>query len=140
MDNNDILMDDSSDEEEDDDEKNLSYIFEDAYATTYITDDGKKRWRCEWCKKDFAGWNATKALLHLIQKKKVDIAPCQVKISQESTKRYMKLFTKKKDKEDSTKRRRDSMERSIESKHVRAAVSLESSKKKCQAALLLVVQ
>ena len=69
MDNNDILMDDSSDEEEDDDEKNLSYIFEDAYATTYITDDGKKRWRCEWCKKDFAGWNATKALLHLIQKK-----------------------------------------------------------------------
>ncbi len=86
----DDLMEDSSLESENEDRSNkLSSIFNDPYVTTYHTADGKRRWRCEWCKKDFALWNATKALYHLIQKKKVDIAPCHAKIDQESMKQYM---------------------------------------------------
>ena len=65
----DRLLEDSSSESEQEDDNNLSSIFNDPYATQFIADDGKKRWRCEWCKKDFALWNATKALHHLIKKK-----------------------------------------------------------------------
>ncbi len=128
----DDLMDDSSSEseKEDDDEKNLSSIFKDPHATQFVTDDGKKRWRCEWCKKDFALWNATKALYHLVKKRKVDIAPCQAKIGQESMSRYLELYKRKKNKIDQVARRRDLVERSIESKNERAAVSLESTKQK----------
>jgi hypothetical protein len=53
----DLLMDDSSTEsakEDDDSNKKLSSIFDDKYATTYITEDGKKRWKCEWCGRDFS--------------------------------------------------------------------------------------
>ena len=75
----DTLMDDSDTESDREVEKKISSIFEDAYASTYISDDGKKRWRCEWCKKDFAGWNATKALQHLVQKKRLTLLPVVAK-------------------------------------------------------------
>ena len=126
-------MDDASSsdsEEEVDSEKKLSSIFNDAHATTFLTDDGKKRWRCEWCKKDFAAWNATKALYHLTKKKKVDIAPCQARIDQASMARYVGLLQKKKEKSDRITRKRDLVENSINSKNDRAAVSLESSKRR----------
>ena len=44
----DTLMDDSDTESDREVEKKISSIFEDAYASTYISDDGKKRWRCEY--------------------------------------------------------------------------------------------
>ena len=103
MEKQDDLMDSSSSEsekEDTNDDNNLSSIFNDPYATTYMTDDGKKRWKCEWCKKDFSLWNATKALLHLTKKRKGDIAPCKGKIDQESMNRYLDLYKKKKDKSD----------------------------------------
>ena len=107
MENEDELMEESSSEsEKEDDVNNLSPILNDPYATPYTTDDGEKRWRCEWCKKDFALWNATKALCHLIQKKKVDLAPCRGKIDIESMNRYMELYNKKKRKIDSLARKK----------------------------------
>ena len=132
MEKDDLLDDTSSSdsEEEVDSEKKLSSIFNDAHATTFLTDDGKKRWRCEWCKKDFAAWNATKALYHLTKKKKVDIAPCQARIDQASMARYVGLLQKKKEKSDRITRKRDLVENSINSKNDRAAVSLESSKRR----------
>ena len=70
--NKDVLLDDSDTESESEQGKKLlSSIFEDPYASTYLCNEGKKRWKCEWCKKDFSGWNATKALLHLVQKKRL---------------------------------------------------------------------
>jgi hypothetical protein len=124
------LMDDSSSESEKEDDNNLSSIFNDPYATTYITNDGKKRWRCEWCKKDFALWNATKAMYHLIQKRKVDIAPCQAQIDDVSKKRYRELYYKKKKRSDSVARKRDLIDTSIDATNIRGAVSLESAKQK----------
>ena len=44
--------------------------------------------------------------------------------------RYVDLYTRKKEKEDSTLRRKEVVQRSIESKHARAAISLESSRKR----------
>jgi hypothetical protein len=124
------LMEDSSSESEKEDDNNLSSIFNDPYATTYITNDGKKRWRCEWCKKDFALWNATKAMYHLIQKKKVDIAPCQAQIDDVSKKRYRELYYKKKKRWDSVARKRELIDTSIDATNIRGAVSLESAKQK----------
>ena len=63
-------------------------------------------------------------------KKKVDIAPCSGKIFPECMARYVDLYTRKKEKEDSTLRRKEVVQRSIESKHARAAISLESSRKR----------
>ena len=127
-------MDDtsSSESENEDGSNKLSSIFNDPYATNYHTADGKRRWRCEWCKKDFAAWNATKALYHLIQKRKVDIAPCHAKIDQESMKRYMDLYNKRKDKIESASRKRDMVTRNMEATNIRGAVSLESSRNKRQ--------
>ena len=133
MEKGDDLMDDSSSESEKDDSNNLSSIFNDPYATPYTTDDGKKRWRCEWCKKDFALWNATKALSHLVQKRKEDIAPCRGKIDQESKNRYLELYNKKKRKTASMARKRDLVVRGIEGNNTRAAISLESSKRSTRA-------
>jgi hypothetical protein len=73
-------------------------------------------------------WNATKALCHLIQKKKVDIAPCRAKIDRESMSRYLEFYNKKKQKIDCLARKRDLVARGIEKNNVRAYVSLESSK------------
>ena len=130
MEKDDLMEDSSSESDKEEDENNLSSIFNDPYATTYITSDGKKRWRCEWCKKDFALWNATKAMYHLIQRRKVDIAPCQARIDPESKRRYMELYAKKKKKSDTVTRKRELIEKSIDATNIRGAVSLESVKKK----------
>jgi hypothetical protein len=118
MDRDDGLMNSSSDSEKEDDSNNLFSIFKDPYATTYVTEDGKKRWRCEWCKKDFSLWNATKALYHLVQKKQVDIAPCRGRIDQESKQRYLELYTRKKQKGDNIQQKRELIQRSVDTNNV----------------------
>ena len=69
-------------------------------------------------------------MYHLIQRRKVDIAPCQARIDPESKRRYMELYAKKKKKSDTVTRKRELIEKSIDATNIRGAVSLESVKKK----------
>jgi hypothetical protein len=82
-------INDNSLYEEDKEDEKLSSIINYPYATTYITEDGKRRRRCKWCKKDLALWNITMALYHLVKKAKVDIAPYQASIREDSMKQYI---------------------------------------------------
>ena len=55
----------------------LLTIWEDDMIEKFASkDNGKPMWRCKWCNKTFAGWNATKALQHVNKTRKVDIKPC----------------------------------------------------------------
>ena len=51
MEKDDLMEDSSSESDKEEDENNLSSIFNDPYATTYITSDGKKRWDVNGVKK-----------------------------------------------------------------------------------------
>jgi hypothetical protein len=62
------------DEDEDEDEKSmvvldqLNSIWDDRKVTRYSDTAGKKRWKCGWCKCNFGGWNAMKAIAHVRKK------------------------------------------------------------------------
>jgi hypothetical protein len=44
---------------------NLNKIWDDSHLICYMDDKNKKRWKCLWCNENYAGWHATKALIHL---------------------------------------------------------------------------
>lgn len=124
----DDLMDDSSVEEKSKETKKS--IFDDDYATTYISEDGKRRWRCEWCKKDFALWNATKALQHLTKQRHTDIAPCKARIMEEYQIKYKEMYDRKNKEANSKLISSNVAKRSIDNFNEKAASALEQ-KKRC---------
>ncbi len=116
-------MDDSS--VEDVGKETLKSIFDDEYATTYISEDGKRRWRCEWCKKDFSMWNATKALQHLTKQRQTDIAPCKARILDEYQVKYKEMYSRKSKEMSQKSISKDTSKRSIENLNEATALSLD---------------
>ena len=74
----------------------LIEVFHDTeHFTTYLSKDGKTRWRCGWCNIEFAGHNATKALYHIVRVKSKGIRVCNATIPDFHYKRYFELYEKK---------------------------------------------
>lgn len=109
--------------------KQASSIFDDEYATTYITEDGKRRWRCEWCKKNFALWNATKALQHLTKQNHTDIAPCKARISEEQQQKYKEMYDRKHVVSTNKSLRNATVKRSLENMNDISASALQQTKR-----------
>ena len=126
----DELMDDSDLEESNREDEKVFSIFDDTHATQYITADGKKRWRCEWCKKDFSLWNATKALQHLTKQPKCDIAPCRGRIDEKSMTKYQELLDKKNKSLKQKKSNNDSIQNSLVNINESSARKFEDSRSK----------
>ena len=127
----DVLMDNSASETEDVDQ--LNSIFDDPECTKFQDEDGRRRWRCGWCTKEFAGWNATKALQHLNKITKVDITPCKGKINNASAQRYRSLYDLQQQKKRKNASNNEAVRRSIDSNNDSAASALyeqRNSKKK----------
>jgi hypothetical protein len=70
----------------------LNKIWDDCHLQCYHDDNQKKRWRCLWCNENYAGWHATKALIHLAKEPKMDIATCKAHLPDEDAKLYRSLF------------------------------------------------
>jgi hypothetical protein len=70
----------------------LNKIWDDCHLQCYYDDQQKKRWRCLWCNKNYAGWHATKALIHLAKEPKMDIATCKAHLPDEDAKLYCSMF------------------------------------------------
>jgi hypothetical protein len=71
---------------------NISKIWDDTHLICYLSDNQKKRWKCLWCNENYAGWHATKALIHLAKEPKMDIAPCKAYLPDEDAQTYRMLF------------------------------------------------
>jgi hypothetical protein len=71
---------------------NLSKIWDDSHLLCYVDDKNKKRWKCLWCNENYAGWHATKALIHLAKEPKMDIAPCKAYLPDDDALIYRTMF------------------------------------------------
>ena len=57
----------------------------------FTSDDGKKKWLCQWCpmgSPTFTGWNATKVLYHVCKIAGQGVRPCSGLISPEYARMY----------------------------------------------------
>jgi hypothetical protein len=48
-------------------------------------------WKCHWCKNEFRGWNATKAVNYLLSTNKSNVKGCLRKIDDQAMAEYIKL-------------------------------------------------
>jgi hypothetical protein len=103
----------------------LDSIWDDDRITQYSDAEGKRRWKCGWCKKDFGGWNATKALAHLTKQTKQDIRPCKGRIDDEHTQMYTSLSDKSNRKRDRSRESSERIDRSITAFNTTTAAALE---------------
>jgi hypothetical protein len=70
----------------------MNKIWDDCHLECYLDSEQRKRWRCLWCNENYAGWHATKAVIHLAKAPKMDIAPCKGILPDEEAKQYRSLF------------------------------------------------
>jgi hypothetical protein len=70
----------------------MNKIWDDCHLECYLDKEPKKRWRCLWCNKNYGGWHATKAVIHLAKAPKMDIAPCKALIPDEEATKYRVVF------------------------------------------------
>jgi hypothetical protein len=120
--------------DEDEDEQSvvvldqLNSIWDDKKVSRYSDNAGKKRWKCGWCKCDFGGWNATKAIAHVMKESNKDIKPCRAKIADEHKKLYEQLGCKSSKKRDRSKECNQEVNRSIGQHNTKAATALDDRK------------
>lgn len=105
-------------------------IFDDDMIEKYLCADGKQRWRCKWCDTTFAGWNATKAVCHVVKESKtMNIKPCRAKISNSYMVTYKQIYMKLIKKRDRTAVTNSHLERSIASHNDISAATLDSKRR-----------
>ena len=66
--------------------------------------DDKNGWKCLWCDQSFTPVHATRALAHLLKKKKCDIKVCMAIIPKPSLVQYEALFDVFRQSKDARKR------------------------------------
>jgi len=54
------------------------------------------KWKCLWCTNEFKGWNATKALHHLLSTTKSNVKGCTGRIDNKAMSEYMAFHEKNK--------------------------------------------
>ena len=74
----------------------LAEIFHDTdHFACFFDANGKPRWRCNWCKENYGGHNASKALYHVAKVARKGIMVCPEIIPDIHYKRYYNLYEKK---------------------------------------------
>jgi hypothetical protein len=95
----------------------LNKIFDEPHLQCYLDSEQKKRWRCLWCNKNYTGWHATKALIHLAKVPKMDIAPCRAVLPDEEAQQYRSLFDQYMQKRASSQAQKTSISQSIDTRN-----------------------
>jgi hypothetical protein len=72
----------------------LESIWDDDMVSKLTSPDGKKEWKCLWCKNVFAQWNHSKALHHLAKQKGQNIKLCGRAMDAVHRNLYCALFSK----------------------------------------------
>jgi Protein of unknown function (DUF 659) len=108
----------------------LKMIFDDDHINKYNDSKGKPRWKCKWCSCSFAGWNATKALAHVVKGSKADIKFCTGKISSSSRALYIRLYERCQRRRSASRDRIIALTDSIKTNNNRAAHSYSEEKER----------
>jgi hypothetical protein len=95
----------------------LNKNFEDPHLQCYLDNKQKKWWHCLWCDENYAGWHATKALIHLAKVPKMDIAPCRAVLPDEEAKQYRSLFDRYMQKRAGSQAQKTSISQSIHTRN-----------------------
>jgi hypothetical protein len=103
----------------------INTVWEDDHFRRIMDENGNPRWKCLWCDTTFAGWNATKALYHVVRVRGFDIAPCSGTISYDAALKYKALYDGKVKKRESISSRKATIKRVIDNSNVVAANELE---------------
>jgi hypothetical protein len=122
-----------NDDGETDSALNLNKIWDDGHLVYYLDDNQKKKWRCLWCNENYAGWHATKALIHLAKESKMDIAICKAYLPDADAKNYRALFERYMTKRGASVTTKSAISQSIDALNEASATALtkqQSSKKK----------
>ena len=96
----------------------------------YTDKDGKKRWRCCWCGKSFGGWNATKAIAHVLRNTGQEISLCKARVSPEYRDLYVALSNRISKKRQSQLLFHNTIDMTIDHKNNETAAMLESKRRK----------
>ena len=120
-------------ESEDDADANKKQLSElrSIWDCEYVSKTGDKEsgeeWECHWCSHKFKGWNAAKALTHVVRKGgKNDLRDCTGKILPDYATRYKALYDAKMNK----KRARVEADRGVIQANTTEAAALLQKKKK----------
>jgi hypothetical protein len=122
---------DSFKEEEEDTEweviviDRLMSIWDDNKVFKCMDGEGKKQWKCLWCKCTFGSWNSTKAVAHLNKVRKKDIEPCRALIDAMHCQLYEDLKVHSANKRDRSTVLDDAVDRSIDVHNISSTVALE---------------
>jgi hypothetical protein len=90
-----VVGEEKEEENEDDNDFTLTSIWDDDMVTKYVDVLGKKKWKCGFCKKEFFGWNVTKAVLHVSKIVSCNISICRYNIPSKKLKAYRVLCNAK---------------------------------------------
>jgi hypothetical protein len=82
----------------------LRSVFDCPNLELCIANDGKNGWKCLWCDQSFTPVHATRALAHLLKKKKCDVRVCKAIIPPQFLVRYEALYDASKQSKDARKR------------------------------------
>jgi hypothetical protein len=105
--------------------RGINTVWEDDHFRRIMDENGNVRWKCLWCDTTFSGWNATKALYHVVRVRGFDIAPCSSKILDVAATKYKALYDGKAKKRESMRSSKATIKRVIENSNVTAAAELE---------------